>query len=135
MRRLVIVSKMDLPSAWLVESEPRVADGGPVFEACLLSDNQTTLEGIRGQLISVLENSDSKERRDIPAVTNLRHITLLKKAQTALARAASLATACAAEELVITDLQEARSALEEISGKRTSDAVIEQIFERFCIGK
>ena len=135
MRRLVIVSKADLPSAWLVESEPGISDGDPVFEACLLSDNQTTLEGIRGRLISVLENSSSKERRDIPAVTNLRHITLLKKAQTALARAASLATACAAEELVITDLQEARSALEEISGKRTQDAVIERIFERFCIGK
>ena len=135
MRRLLLVSKRDLPSVWAVESEPGVVDGDPVFEACLLSDNQTALEGIRDQLISILENNDSKERRDIPAVTNLRHITLLKNAQAALARAASSATACAAEELVITDLQEARSALEEISGKRTPDAVIERIFERFCIGK
>ena len=135
MRRLLLVSKRDLPSAWVLESEPGVVEGDPVFEACLLSDNQTALEGIRDQLISILENNDSKERRDIPAVTNLRHITLLKNAKAALVRAASSATACAAEELVITDLQEARSALEEISGKRTPDAVIERIFERFCIGK
>ncbi len=135
MRRLVIVSKRDLPSAWLVESESGIVSGSPVFEACLLLNNQTTLEGIRGRLMSVLEKNAGKETRDTPAVTNLRHITLLRKAQTALVRAASSATACAAEELVITDLQEARSALEEISGKRTPDAVIERIFERFCIGK
>ena len=135
MRRLVIVSKRDLPSAWSVESESVVVNGDQVFEACLLSDNETTLEGIRHQLISVLENNANKVRRDIPAVTNLRHIVLLKKTQKALARAVSSATSGAAEELVITDLQEARSALEEMTGKRTPDAVIERIFERFCIGK
>ena len=135
MRRVVIVSKRDLPSVWSVESEFGQVDGNRVFEASLLSDNQTSLERIRHQLISVLENNGDKARRDAPAVTNLRHIVLLQQTQRALARAVSLATSGAAEELVITDLQEARSALEEISGKRTPDAVIERIFERFCIGK
>lgn len=135
MRRVVIVSKRDLPSVWSVESELGQVDGNRVFEASLLSDNQTSLERIRHQLISVLENNGDKARRDTPAVTNLRHIVLLQQTQRALARAVSLATSGAAEELVITDLQEARSALEEISGKRTPDAVIERIFERFCIGK
>ena len=135
MRRLVIVSKRDLPSAWSVDSESGVAEGDRIFEACLLSDNQTTLNGIRHRLISVLENNGDKASRDIPAVTNLRHITLLQRTQMALARASSSANSGATEELVISDLQEARSALEEISGKRAPDAVLERIFERFCIGK
>jgi len=139
MRRLVVVSKRDLPCAWALESESLVGVAVRVFEGCLLSDNQTVLETLRHQLISVIEDSDNevhtKVRRDIPAVTNLRHIELLKKTQSALARAASAAISGAAEELVITDLQEARSALEEMLGKRTPDAVIERIFERFCIGK
>ena len=139
MRRLVVVSKRDLPCAWAIESEPLVGVAGRVFEACLLSDNQTVLETLRHQLIAVIEDRDNevhtKVRRDIPAVTNLRHIELLKKTQLALARATSAAISGAAEELVITDLQEARSALEEMLGKRAPDAVIERIFERFCIGK
>jgi tRNA U34 5-carboxymethylaminomethyl modifying GTPase MnmE/TrmE len=36
---------------------------------------------------------------------------------------------------VLSDLQEARAALEEITGKRASEAVLARIFERFCIGK
>jgi tRNA modification GTPase len=41
----------------------------------------------------------------------------------------------AAEEFVLADLQEARAALEEVTGKRTSDELLNHIFSRFCIGK
>jgi tRNA U34 5-carboxymethylaminomethyl modifying GTPase MnmE/TrmE len=36
---------------------------------------------------------------------------------------------------VLADLQEARAALEEVTGKRASDDLLTHIFERFCIGK
>jgi tRNA U34 5-carboxymethylaminomethyl modifying GTPase MnmE/TrmE len=36
---------------------------------------------------------------------------------------------------VLADLQDARAALEEVTGKRTADDVLAHIFERFCIGK
>jgi tRNA U34 5-carboxymethylaminomethyl modifying GTPase MnmE/TrmE len=39
------------------------------------------------------------------------------------------------EEFLLTDLQAARSKLDEIVGVRTSEDVLTQIFERFCIGK
>ena len=39
------------------------------------------------------------------------------------------------EEFVLTDLQDARAALEEVTGKRTSDDLLRHIFSRFCIGK
>ena len=39
------------------------------------------------------------------------------------------------EELVLADLQDARAALEEITGKRTPEDLLQRIFERFCIGK
>ena len=65
----------------------------------------------------------------------MRHIGLLATAETSLRRAAAAAAAGATEELLLADLEEARRALEEITGKRTPDAVIERIFEQFCIGK
>ena len=39
------------------------------------------------------------------------------------------------EEFVLADLQEARSAFEEVTGKRTADDVLTHIFSKFCIGK
>ena len=39
------------------------------------------------------------------------------------------------EEFVLADLTEARRRLEEVTGARTSDDVLHEIFARFCIGK
>jgi tRNA modification GTPase len=76
--------------------------------------------------------------RDRPAITNLRHLTLVRCADHALSRARD-AIAChgesLSEEFVLADLQAARDALEEISGRRTPEDVIAHIFSRFCIGK
>ena len=43
--------------------------------------------------------------------------------------------AALSEEFVLADLQDARAAFEEITGRRTSDEVLAYIFSRFCIGK
>jgi tRNA modification GTPase len=74
-------------------------------------------------------------RRDGPAITNVRHVELLNRAGRALARAAGAARARAPEEFVLSDLHEARSALEEVTGARTADDTLAAIFSRFCIGK
>jgi tRNA U34 5-carboxymethylaminomethyl modifying GTPase MnmE/TrmE len=39
------------------------------------------------------------------------------------------------EEFVLADLQDARAALEEITGRRTSEELLAHIFTRFCVGK
>jgi tRNA U34 5-carboxymethylaminomethyl modifying GTPase MnmE/TrmE len=36
---------------------------------------------------------------------------------------------------VLADLQDARAAFEEVTGRRTSDDVLAHIFSRFCVGK
>jgi tRNA U34 5-carboxymethylaminomethyl modifying GTPase MnmE/TrmE len=36
---------------------------------------------------------------------------------------------------VLTDLQAARARFDEVVGTRTSEDVLQHIFERFCIGK
>jgi tRNA U34 5-carboxymethylaminomethyl modifying GTPase MnmE/TrmE len=62
----------------------------------------------------------------------------VRLAQTALVRARSAALSengSLSEEFVLADLQDARRAFEEISGRRTTDDVLAHIFSRFCIGK
>ena len=39
------------------------------------------------------------------------------------------------EEFVLADLQAARGALEEVTGRRAPDDLLAHIFDRFCIGK
>jgi tRNA modification GTPase len=81
---------------------------------------------------------DIDVQRDRPAITNLRHLTLVDRADAALARAQAAVAAHAgslSEEFVLADLQDARAALEEISGRRTDDDVLAHVFSRFCVGK
>ena len=82
--------------------------------------------------------STSSSRDDPPAITNLRHVALLERAHDALRRARDGGAAgddALPEEFVLADLQDARAALEEISGRRTPDDLLAHIFSRFCIGK
>ena len=76
--------------------------------------------------------------RDQPLVSNLRHIELLGQADAALARAEAaviVSSHTLSEEFILADLQEASAALQEITGKRTTDDLLAHIFSRFCIGK
>jgi tRNA modification GTPase len=94
-----------------------------------------SLDGLRTALAHAL---DVDVRTDPPAITNLRHIGLLERTRDALMRARTAAGAegeILSEEFVLADLQDARDALEEISGRRTPDDVLARIFARFCIGK
>ena len=80
---------------------------------------------------------DVEPRRDRPAITNVRHIALVRaRARGAeRARAARPTAGALSEEFVLADLQEARAALEEITGRRTPEDLLAHIFARFCIGK
>jgi tRNA modification GTPase len=87
---------------------------------------------------AILAALDIDPCRDRPDITNVRHIDLLERARASLqrARAAALAEGGSMpEEFVLADLQEARSAFEEVTGRRAPEDVLAHIFARFCIGK
>ena len=89
-------------------------------------------------MIRISLEGDTSVPRDSAAVTNIRHADLLRAALSSLQRAAEALSDPAApvpEEFVLTDLQGARAALEEVTGKRTPEDVLRHIFSRFCIGK
>jgi tRNA modification GTPase len=93
------------------------------------------LSQLRDDLMRVL---DVEPDRDQPAITNLRHLALVEQANVALSRArAAIAgrSESLPEEFVLADLQHARNALEEISGRRAPDDLLAHIFARFCVGK
>ena len=129
--RLIIANKSDLPSAW---GHADIA----VHIVAVSSKTGDGLDRLRAEIRGTLEGANPATARDTAAVTNVRHAALLERARGALRRAGEALEAPGgpvAEEFVLTDLQEARAALEEVTGKRTSDDLLRHIFSRFCIGK
>ena len=111
------------------------ADCSDPDAVCVSARTGEGLDRLRRKIASKL---DFEPRRDPPELTNVRHIALVERADRALARAESTLADTAyavSEEFLLADLQEARGALEEISGKRIADDVLVHIFSRFCIGK
>jgi tRNA modification GTPase len=122
---VVVLNKSDLPRA-LEPLEP--------LEPLELSAK--TGEGIEQLVESIAAQLQASEPlRDAPAITNVRHTVLLERAKESLAHASAALQSEVSEEFPLLDLQEASAALQEITGKRTSDDLLRHIFERFCIGK
>jgi tRNA modification GTPase len=123
-RRLVVASKADLPAAW---------DAGSLGALPLSS---VTGDGFCELRAALVERAGiSADRRDRPAVANVRHSRLLEEAREALRRARESASTGAPEEFLLADIHEARARFDDITGTRPQDEVLRTIFERFCIGK
>jgi tRNA modification GTPase len=131
---IVAVNKVDLPPAWGPDEIGRrlKAEGRrDVAEVSALTG--AGLDALRRRLMAVL--TDREELRDPPAISNVRHLALVDTARRALEQAEHSLRAGATEELVLAEIAAARRALEEITGKRTADDLLEHIFSSFCVGK
>jgi tRNA modification GTPase len=136
---MLVANKSDKTIAWTLDAVSRF--GGQAVQASAATG--AGLDDVRRSLARAM---DVDLAQDSPALTNARHEAIVRRAHEALtrARAASLtdastssgqAVAALPEEFVLADLQEARAALEEISGRRVTDDLLAEIFSKFCIGK
>ena len=125
--RVVVANKSDRARTW---------DGAVLEAAGAIEVSARTGEGVeclRSALVNVLTSREPA--RDLPAITNMRHVALVEAARAALDRAVRAAGQGTPEEFVLADLNEARRRLEEVTGARTADDVLTEIFSKFCIGK
>ena len=122
---IVVANKCDLPSAW-----------GAAEDRDALAISALTGEGIERLRSAIAESVLGREPlTDTPAIANARHVGLLERVDATLQEAIGQAEAGAGEELVLSTLQDAFAALDEIVGKHSSEDVLRAIFSRFCIGK
>jgi tRNA modification GTPase len=124
---VVAANKSDLTAAWTT-----LAGNENVVRVSALQGDG--IDDLRSAILVAIGGTPS-DARDLPAVTNLRHIDLLTRAREALARAAAAARAQVPEEFVLADIHDARTLLEEVTGGRTTDDLLGHIFASFCIGK
>jgi tRNA modification GTPase len=124
---VIAANKTDLPAVW----ELAALGGAPTVPVSAVSGEG--LAALREAMAAALSGREAL--RDTPAVTNVRHATLLARAKTALERAGAAASEGTPEEFVLTDIHEARACFEEITGARSADDLLHTIFDRFCVGK
>jgi tRNA modification GTPase len=123
---VVLANKADLSPAWEAGEA-----GRPVLRVSAMTGEG--LDALRAAIMAAIGGSGHE--RDVPGITNMRHVELLTRARSSLERAAGAANAGLSEEFVLADVHDARGWFEEITGRRTPDDVLERIFSSFCIGK
>ena len=127
---LVAINKSDLPQRLAVDVLSRFIGASEVR-----SVSAKTGEGI-SELKKSLRDLLVGSELEVPIViTNLRHRSALQRSEAALSRTAISLGENYAPEFVAMDLNEARLALEEITGAIQNDDILERIFANFCIGK
>jgi tRNA modification GTPase len=124
--RVVVASKSDLAPQW--------------NRSGAIAVSARTGQGLDQLIARVRTLAGAGDDRDVPAITNVRHASLLTKARAHLISAANAVgpsggVAQIGEEFVLADLQSARGLLEEIAGRRSPDDLLEHVFSRFCVGK
>jgi tRNA modification GTPase len=122
-KALIVANKQDAGEEWSLDGVVRIS-----------AVNGSGLETLRAR---ILESLDAESGCDRPSITNIRHVALLQRAHESMIRARSAAFADGGlpEEFVLADLQDARAAFEEVTGRRTPDDLLTHIFTRFCVGK
>jgi tRNA modification GTPase len=128
-RSILVRSKSDLPRdpSWPAIEEWSV----PSVDVSVVTGEG--LDRLRALILDALADRD--DWRDTPVISNVRHLKHVQRALEALDRARASLDAGATEELALAELAAARQALEELTGRRTADDLLERIFSRFCVGK
>lgn len=120
-RSLILINKCDLPAAFSAPS-------GSIRISAATGEG---MDALREALSARLSGSVPEDE----ALTVQRHIDRARGAQAALERAVRAMDEGYPLDVAAVDLWEARRELGEITGDDASEAVVSEIFSRFCVGK
>jgi tRNA modification GTPase len=129
---IVVVNKIDLPRK---ASEKKIETAFRNLPRAYVS--ALTGEGFN-DLVDTIHTFIISRTAAMPStsiIPNLRHTLALKKAGDCLEKAVRNVTDSLPLEIVAADLVWARNSIDEITGQKTSEEVIDGIFKRFCLGK
>jgi tRNA modification GTPase len=125
-RLTLVTNKIDL-----TQLRPGEVDGVEPAEVRVSALTGVGIEELRRHILRAIGH------RDDPGVFSARrrHLDALRRAQRSLDQGAEALNEAGAGELLADDLRRAHDQLGEIVGTVSSDALLGEIFSRFCIGK
>jgi len=127
---IAVINKMDLRQKLNKEKLSKIFS-----RAIEISAKKTKNIGILENSIADLVYKGKVSSGELSLVSNLRHISAIKKAQILIAEAANSLDNKTSLEFIAEDIKEALSLIDDILGKRFSEDLLDKIFSEFCIGK
>jgi len=127
-RAIICLNKSDLPP---VLTSRQLSD---MTDAKIMELSAQTGMGLQA-LLDELGRRIAVGEENSGQLTAQRHIQLANSATASLERAVEAIGAGMPLDTAAIDIREALSALSEITGENASEAVIDRVFERFCVGK
>lgn len=130
---VIAINKSDLPASWdikkiahMIEPEKKIIKISAKFGA-----------GLEELKKAIIDSCGAHPRPDTGSVmiTNLRHKQSLEKARKNIVAAKEAIARGESPEITAFELREAIDNLDEITGKKINDEVLDKIFSSFCIGK
>jgi tRNA modification GTPase len=129
---IVVVNKVDLPAKMSQKKIGTTFTGFPQVRVSALTGEGFT------RLTRVILSSIKNTQKDTPLpmlAPNLRQRNALEKAASSLKAATRNLLQGLPLELAAADLLWAKDALDEITGNKTSEEILDTIFNSFCVGK
>lgn len=129
---IIIINKTDLSQKLDMDRIKELAGAHPIVEIALIEEAgmDALEEAIRSCFFA-----GELEMNEMSYVSNARHIQLLKEAKKSLSDAEESMTIGVPIDMVQIDVTRTWELLGEIIGDTASDALIDQLFSQFCLGK
>ena len=125
-KMIVVANKSDLSAKVL----PRTCKGFEIVQ--ISAKQQDNIDCLLDRLKAFVQHSTHENR---VTVSNLRHYEALSQAMEALQQAEASFEAGFSQEMVAVDIRRVLHYLAEVTGEVSNEAVLGEIFSRFCIGK
>lgn len=129
---IIALNKSDLPEAWRPDKLTRRL-GAHVDFLKISAKFGMGLDALKKAISRFTCSSEASESGHM--ITQLRHKLSLEKALANLTAAEDSLAAGRSPEFAAFEVREALDALDEITGRKIQDDILEKIFSSFCIGK
>lgn len=129
---IVIINKCDLPTQLDYQEVEELADGKAIIKLSIVEN--WGIDELEKKIVDLFFSGEV-EAGDLTYVSNVRHIDLLKKAKQALEDAMQSLEMGMPLDIVQIDVTRTWEFLGEIVGDTASEALIDQLFSQFCLGK
>ncbi len=131
-KSLVLINKMDLVDRSRLDELRNQLDTDIILEASVINDEG--IEGLEDKISELFFKGNISKNEEV-LLTNARHKSLVDKAINAIDQALGSFDMGMPLDMVTIDIKNSAECIGQITGESIDDAVMHNIFSRFCIGK
>jgi len=131
-KKIILINKTDLADSSRIQEIRRELGTGIILEASVFMDQG--IEELETAISEMFYRGDIAKNEEV-LLTNARHKSLVDKATTAIDQALGSFETGMPLDMVTIDIKSSADYIGQITGESIDEAVMHNIFSRFCIGK